>query len=234
MFSQSVIENLGYYVYILQDPRTDEVFYIGKGRGNRVFNHLECAIEIDDDTVKLERIRDILSSGNEVKHFILRHGLTESVAFEIEAALIDFVGMKNLLNIQSGHYSNDFGLKAVDEISAMYEAEELSTSEPVMLININKLYHRDMTDSELYDATRKSWVVGLRREKVKYAVATYRGLTREIYEIEHWYPIDVGGKNRWGFHGCIAAEDIRDKLRYRSIASFFSQGAANPIKYLNC
>ena len=89
MFSQSVIEKLDFYVYFLQDPRTDEVFYIGKGIGNRVFNHLECAIETDGTTEKLDKIRDIVDSGNKVKHFILRHGLSESIAFEIEASLID-------------------------------------------------------------------------------------------------------------------------------------------------
>jgi len=234
MFSQAVIEKLGSYVYFLQDPRTDDVFYVGKGVGNRVFDHLNCAIETDGETEKLEIIREIVASGHNVKHFILRHGLTEQIAFEIEASLIDFVGMKNLSNIQGGHYSSDYGLKTTDEILAIYEAEELSTTEPLILININRLYHRDMTEVELYDATRKSWVVGSRKEKAKYAIATYRGLTREVYKIEEWFPVEVREKKRWGFNGSKANKEIRDKLRYKSIASFFSKGAANPIKYLNC
>lgn len=234
MFSQAVIEKLDYYVYFLQDPRTDEVFYVGKGIGNRVFNHLDCAIETDGDTEKLDIIRDVIKSGRSIKHYILRHGLSEQTAFEIEAALIDFVGMENLSNLQGGHYSSDFGIKTAEEISAIYEAEGLSTVEPVMLININRLYRREMTDSELYDATRKSWVVGSRREKAKYAIATYRGLTREVYKIENWFQVDVGGKTRWGFNGHVAKKEVREPLRYKSIASFFSKGAANPIKYLNC
>jgi hypothetical protein len=71
---------------------------------------------------------------------------TEKMAFEIEASLIDFVGMENLSNLQGGHYSSDFGLKTADEITAMYEAEELSTTEAIMLININRRYRRDMTE----------------------------------------------------------------------------------------
>jgi len=189
MLSQSVIENLGYYVYFLQDPRTDEIFYVGKGAKDRVFQHLKCAIETDGETEKLDRIRDIARSGHDVKHFILRHGLTEPVAFEVEAAVIDFIGVNKLSNIQGGHRSDDYGLKTIGEISAMYEADELITDEPILLININKLYRRDMTDKELYDATRESWVVGHRREKVRYAVATYRGLTREVYTIHKWYKV---------------------------------------------
>ncbi len=234
MFSQAVVEKLNNYVYFLQDPRTNKVFYVGKGVGNRVFNHLDCAIETDGETEKLEIIREILNSGKKVRHFILRHGLTEQMAFEIEASLVDFVGMENLSNLQGGHYSSDFGLKTADEITAMYEAEELSTTEAIILININRLYRRDMTETELYDATRKSWVVGSRKENAEYAIATYRGLTREVYKIENWYPIEIKGKTRYGFNGVQANSEIRNLLRYKSIASFFSKGAANPIKYINC
>jgi hypothetical protein len=147
MFSQAVVEKLDNYVYFLQDPRTNKVFYVGKGVGNRVFNHLDCAIETDGETEKRKIIRGIIKSGKKVRHFILRHGLTEKMAFEIEASLIDFVGMENLSNLQGGHYSSDFGLKTADEITAMYEAEELSTTEAIMLININRRYRRDMTES---------------------------------------------------------------------------------------
>ena len=234
MFSQSVIEKIGFYVYFLQDPRTEEIFYVGKGNGNRVFDHQEGAIETESETEKLEKIRSIIDSGKTVKHYILRHGLSEEVSFEIEASLIDFIGMKNLSNLQSGHYSSDYGLKTSDEITAMYNAEEFSSNKPILLININKRYHREITDEELYDATRKSWVVGKRKEDAKYAIATYRGLTREVYEINEWYPIEVNGKIRWGFNGCKANETLRKELRYKSISSYFPKGAANPIKYLNC
>lgn len=234
MFSQAVIESLKYYVYFLKDSRTDTVFYVGKGVGNRIFNHLDCAIESDGETEKLDTIRDIINSGNTVGHFILRHGLDEKTAFEIEAALIDFVGMQNLSNLQGGHYSSDFGLKTAEEISAIYEAEDLLTDIPLILININRLYRRDMTDKELYDSTRKAWVIGSRKEKAKYAVATYRGLAREIYKIEDWFPIDVNGKPRWGFNGSVADNEVRESLRYKSISSYFEQGAANPVRYLNC
>ncbi|NVJ65767.1 MAG: hypothetical protein HWE16_04710 [Gammaproteobacteria bacterium] len=234
MFSQATIENLGYYVYFLKDPRNNEVFYVGKGVGNRLFNHLECALETVNESEKLERIRDIQASGQSVKHFILRHGLNEKDAFEVEAALIDFIGMSNLSNMQGGHYSNDYGLKTAEEISAMYEAKNFQTELPVMLININKLYDREMTSDELYQATRQSWVVGERRNNVKYGIATYRGLTREVYKIDGWYHVPEHGANRWGFSGELAEEAIRQKLIYKSITDYFKKGAANPIKYVNC
>ncbi len=233
MFSQSVIERLEYYVYFLQDPRNNTVFYIGKGEGNRVFAHVECAIKsTDTDNLKEEIIKDIIGSGHKVKHYILRHGLTEDEAFQLESALIDFIGKDNLSNQQGGHDSSDFGIKTTDEISAMYDAVPLDTDIPIILININKCYHRKITDSELYESTRKSWKLGDRKNKAKYAVAHYRGLTRAVYEIESWQRDRK--RKRWEFIGKLAPDDIRFKLRYKSITHLFKKGAANPIRYLNC
>ena len=39
-----VRNKLGVYVYALVDPRTSEVFYVGKGQGNRVYQHVQAAI----------------------------------------------------------------------------------------------------------------------------------------------------------------------------------------------
>ena len=44
-FRQKVKEPLGYYVYALVDPRNSKIFYIGKGKENRVFQHAKGALE---------------------------------------------------------------------------------------------------------------------------------------------------------------------------------------------
>jgi len=234
MFSQAVIENLGFYVYFLKDTRNGEFFYVGKGRGNRIFQHLMGSFQAELANEKSDRIREIRAAGEEVEHYILRHGLTEEQAFEIEAALIDFVGLDSLSNVMGGHYSSDFGIKTVEEIQAQYAAKGFIADDPVILINLNRLYRRDMTAEELYEATRKAWVIGPRRECAKYAIAHYRGLTREVYIIERWYPVPAHGKNRWAFDGHLAPEEIREKYRYQSIKDYFKRGEANPIKYVNC
>ena len=41
-FPKNVIENLKNYVYIYSDPITEKIFYVGKGKGNRVFDHLKA------------------------------------------------------------------------------------------------------------------------------------------------------------------------------------------------
>lgn len=67
MFSQKTIEEIQYYVYCLYDPRTSKIFYIGKGKGNRVFQHQMDALEDGNaETDKLNTIREILNSGQQV------------------------------------------------------------------------------------------------------------------------------------------------------------------------
>lgn len=78
------------------------------------------------------------------------------MAFEVVAAIIDFVGMSNLSYLQSGHYSYNFGIKTTEELIAMYSAPLITTDEAVNMININKLFNREMTWDEIYEATRKS------------------------------------------------------------------------------
>jgi len=44
-FSSEVIKKLAYYVYRLIDPRNGETFYVGKGKGNRVFHHVKGVLD---------------------------------------------------------------------------------------------------------------------------------------------------------------------------------------------
>lgn len=71
VFPQSVIEQLDYYVYFLRDPSNKEIFYVGKGKGNRVFEHAACALADVTESDKLDRIRAIERSGKAVEHFVL-------------------------------------------------------------------------------------------------------------------------------------------------------------------
>ena len=116
----------------------------------------------------------------------------------------------------------------------MQYARELHTSEPVILLSINQTYRPNMSDTELYEATRKWWVVGERREGAEYAVATYRGETLGAYEIHEWYPEQYEGKTRWVFRGEIAGHETRREIVGKSVRHLREQGAANPIYYLNC
>jgi len=108
-FPPEVAHKLKTYVYRLIDPRNGETFYVGKGKGNRVFSHIhvEQSLEGDDPDNKVKRIREIRLAGFEVAHVIHRHGMDDKNAFEVESALID--AYPGLTNIVGGAGSNDYG-----------------------------------------------------------------------------------------------------------------------------
>ncbi len=237
MFSQAVIEAIGYYVYLLIDPANNEIFYIGKGTGNRIFHHIQMAVQDDEMSAKLDRIREIQARGDDVQDMIHRHGLTENEAFEVEAALIDlakWLGIK-LTNIVNGHHSSDRGRMTAQEVIAQYDAPVLDIQEPVMLVILNRNYQRGMTADQLYEITQGNWVVGTRRNQVQYVLAVYDGLVREVYSAQSWLPVkDKKAKTskRWRFTGTIATE-----LQHYvggSVAHYITQGSQNPVRYLNC
>ena len=59
-FTLDVQNELNYYVYRLIDPRDGSTFYIGKGKGNRIFDHINSAIKLEDDEDELEDDADEL------------------------------------------------------------------------------------------------------------------------------------------------------------------------------
>lgn len=87
MFDEKTSQILKYYVYLLVDPETEEPFYVGKGKENRVFAHINQDIKEDANNLKYQEIERIGS--HKVKYIIVRHGLSESAVFAEEASLID-------------------------------------------------------------------------------------------------------------------------------------------------
>ena len=240
-FDIKTSEKLKSYVYALIDPRNEKPFYIGKGIGNRVFNHVACALDDKSDTDnKYEMIKEIKNSGREVKHIIIRHGLTENMALDIEASLLDFFNYQGyeLTNKVLGHNSLDNGLMSAKEIIGKYNAEKLDKlSDPVVIININKSYPKEKyNDDGIYRATKESWSMSENRIKsIEYVLSEYKGLIVEVFEVKNWYPVDAvtpKGKyrKRWGFNGIVAENWIRNKYIHKSISH--SKGKSSiPFRY---
>ena len=229
--SDAAVERLGYYVYLLIDPRDDKVFYVGKGKGWRILAHLGEGSDVGDDAPeKDKRIRDIRAAGCEIKPDVLRQGLTEEEAFEIEAAVIDLIGIGNLTNRMRGHRS-DRGRMPLKDIAIMHGAEDAVFDEPAILLRITQRYEEDMSDEKMYRATKDAWSVSLDKVKdIKLACSVYRGIIREVFAVDEWsyYP-STSRRRKVQFEGEIDLKK-RDKYIGKSVARRWKRSDINSHK----
>ena len=96
-----------------------------------------------------------------------------------------------LTNEVSGHHVHES--LTTEEFELMYGAVPLEKEEikhSILVIKINKLYRRGMSEAELYDAVRGYWAASLKSietRKVKYVFGVYNGLIVAVYKPDAWY-----------------------------------------------
>jgi len=118
LVSNALEHKLGkYYIYVLRDPSSEEVFYVGKGTGNRLIDHFKKSSNLvasASDADRLLKIRQLLACGllpHDIGRIVARVA-EESHAFILEALFLKFVfGLKSLTNIQPGNHSEKFRAK---------------------------------------------------------------------------------------------------------------------------
>jgi uncharacterized protein len=240
---RDVAHKMRYYVYLLVDPRRNSVFYVGKGKGNRVLAHLKE--NKDAERRKAKIIKDIRHDGQEPRIEILAHGLKdEATALRIEAAAIDLLGISNLTNEMRGSGNGRVARMSLREVVATYQKKPCKITDHVILIRINELYRHGLSDRELYDITRGAWKVDRQRaENADYAFAVYQGVVREVYVVNLWvdagegfsiqnpYGVVIDGRSE--FIGTLAGDDVRRKYRDKYVGDRLPTGAQNPIAYVN-
>lgn len=218
MFDHQTRTRLGYFVYLLVDPRTNTIFYVGKGAKNRPFDHLKAKA---DEGEKAKMISDIRADKLEPEVHVLRHGLsTPKIAEEVEAAVIDAIGLENLTNGCRG-MRVERGRATVAELNQRFGSRPVSESaikESLMKIWINQTYSPTMNPQQVYDATRQYWYqVGADKRTpdengdLPYptAVALVDNVVVMAYRVQAWFPAGStlstrewnGGHNRWEFVG---------------------------------
>ena len=252
MFSQKVQEELGYYVYCLVDQRDKKIFYIGKGVGNRVFAHACDALEYEDvSTDKLEKIREIIRSGHEVEHYIIRHKLTEEDALTVESVLIDFLTYQEfnteslLTNIVAGHHQWDEGIMTTDQIMQIYDCKplQLKSGHKLLMVNLNRTYNKKdkngmRVNSDLYEITRKYWKVSKHNaDQIDYLLGVYKGVVRCVLKpTTEWLPFKHREKDgriiiRYYVEGVIDDKEGNDLYLNKDVTEYpFPSGGA--IRYI--
>lgn len=191
-FSEEVAKELKYYVYRLIDPRNGQTFYVGKGKNNRVFAHVNQALkdydgenyerEEDQDYLlptKYSTIQEIKNAGLEVIHIIHRFGLEdEQTAYEVESAVMDCY--PGLTNIQSGHYKERGSkntLTLEKELSRKCYEEPKDINYIIFKINQERINDEN---NDFYKATRSAWILDKNTaEKYKYALCVVDSIVKK-------------------------------------------------------
>lgn len=245
-------ERLGpYYVYALVDPTDGSVFYVGKGSKQRLLAHgreADLTVAERASSGKVRRIRSIRDAGYEPRVDVVRHGLDETQALLVEAALIDC--LDGLTNVVEGHGA-DQGRKPLSEYVMRYGAPPVAAdAPPVVLIRVGRW--RDMVEEmepgvwrqgngywpgisleELIDSARGWWKINptsIQRRGIRHAIAVYDGVTRVLMEIGSWTQRDDGRR-------CFTATPVLDGPMFdawigplgKRVA--FKAAARNPITY---
>lgn len=205
-FSQNTIKEIKYYVYGLIDPRNNELFYVGKGTRDRVFEHEENVKKNGSNgSPKENRIQKIFNVGLEVTKIIFIWGLKqEKEAYVGESTLINAVDYMNSMNMNyyltnkvAGHHGG-LGAMEVSKLEKLYGAQPIDSSYSekykLMVVKLNKTYRSNMTDDELYEVTRGNWRVSLEKAKqADYVLAVYKSLVVGVYKPDEWYDTVTNG-----------------------------------------
>lgn len=208
------------YVYALQDPDDQRIFYVGQGTGNRVFEHLERAEKLLESnkrlTSKFEAIHSVWSRSRDVRLVVLAGGLTDREADLVESATL------NALNISpNGELTNAIAAPH----SSMVNVEDLAAAaypyvDParsytkVMLLPA----HKKKKNKDVYERCRRSWEVTKRHRDLRgdattaHAVAIVGGVSVGAYRVTKWNKLEDG---KWEFEG--EPHPDLEKLNWRMV-----------------
>ncbi|MBD5387254.1 endonuclease [bacterium] len=247
-FQQSVIEGLKCYVYALVDPRDNRIFYVGKGTGNRVYQHARAALVDDSPNLKLSTIREIKGLGLDVKYYIIRHNLTEQEAYLVESSIIDLLtypafNKENILtNIVSGHHQWNEGIKTDEEINILYDCPKIEPipGDRLLLVSLNKSYKQSKATGVYrrandYESARKYWKLSrYKAEKIDYILGVYKGIVRIVIKVNSYNFTSIGEHGevynppRCVFQGYI----IEDSPYLNTDVSDYPFGSGGAITYI--
>lgn len=244
-FPSEVKDEIGCYVYRLIDPRSGNTFYVGKGTGDRVFEHAKGALkklekenefEADTNDLKNDVILDIINSGLEVIYVIQRWGMDSKTAFEVESALIDCFSNLGLTNKINGQH-HEHGVCNVNELIQFFKREPYD--EPAfkyILIKTTEAQVEEMRnqgeEDPIYAATHYAWVLKLdKAKKYKYVISAVNGVVKGVYEVDRWY-VATNRAPRIAFDGHKADPAIWDELVGKRVPDKYrKKGMASPTLY---
>jgi hypothetical protein len=231
--SPRVVENLGLYVYALRDPRDRSIFYVGVGRGNKVYSHdwdalgeagtldAEGVGEVDRDETRsawIQRIRDIYAAGHSVEHIVLRHRIdaahdADSAAREAAHVVVDALRLLEhrpdhpvLTNLAGEPADLEKRAMSVEELAVQYSAlpaPELPV--PGALVRVPAASGAGLTADDLYALARGPWRAGAaaRNAADLPVVVVADNIISAVYRVSSWEGVGPKGEQEYRFSGAV-------------------------------
>jgi hypothetical protein len=192
-FTPRVADKLGHYVYCLIDPRTKKTFYVGKGQGDRMFNHANGVLKDAEKnpllekplSLKMDTIKAIKKAGREVEYIIHRHQIPKDAIYHVEAAVIDaYLDLSDgLSNINKGYKSNKFGPLTVDKVEQEYGLKEMTIrpNDKLLLIKVPQLKD-NYSEKDLREKVQYAWQIDKNKvKKVDYIIAVKNNVALGVF-----------------------------------------------------
>ena len=224
-FSDSTLSVLNngerrFYVYCLTDLKKDKILYIGKGCGNRIFEHEQAARSQDGD-IDVPARKAIVKC-KKLGRYIISYHLTEAEAQTAETTLIHFVKSvlgKKLKNKIAGHGPGGISVEKLDRRFGFSSLplNDLNPDGLVLAVKIQDALDLDtdeetdyrfdnQDDANLKSRTLGNWVIGKdAASKVKYIIGIHTGLQNAVVSA---YEVD-------GFETFEETKNGRKQTRYR-------------------
>ena len=232
-FALNIQEKLNFYVYALQDPRDKKIFYVGEGKGNRLFSHFDEA-EKEISSAKTRRINEIWAEEEDVQYMIIRWGIkTQREAQEVEAGIIDSLEASMngpLLNVIRGQRVSQGIMYPIDLNSLDAQALNVDKSITLFLFPIQNAVGDDKGDLEkVYEATRKLWKVGAQYRNIKnsYAIGLIGGVSYGVFEIDSWKEDSSSEKCYFDKKELVTDNELIESMMNKSFAKVISPAKAH-------
>lgn len=187
-FDELAKKKLGKYVYILQDPRDGNIFYVGQGINNRLFDHFYEAENKANliGSLKTNRIQEIWNDCVDVGWSIIAHNLNDNEADVIESAVYNALKLNKsseILNDVKPPKSTALLQEDIIEISA----EPINPTRAFNRVFIFPIHNVLSIEKSKYEATRKYWKVSKEnRQLPAFAVGIKNNVSVGSFLIKEW------------------------------------------------
>jgi len=206
-----------YYTYELIDPRTDQVFYVGKGQDKRMYSHfLRVKKGYFLENKHLEnKLQQLVKENLNPKYRIVFKTIEEQEAYNKEIELIKYYGKENLCNLTDGgegpfnclrseETKEKIRKKAIernksDEYRKMISIKtKQGMNNPVVKERLKKIFLSQEHRQKISETTKKVLAKPEIKEKMKKA---QQGKNNGFYNFKHsneWkkqHSIAISGEN---------------------------------------